>query len=134
MLTENEEILLRGRLLLEDFGRNRDEFNYTYDALPHLMTYPDSHDDVKGVISGKVDHNRLPFDEENELYKGFALKDQKEIIEANEGKEPLCEALDMRPCKKEACPIYMAPGSKDPEGKIITEVPLCCEFKIAFKK
>jgi len=23
---------------------------------------------------------------------------------------------------------------KDPEGKIITEVPLCCEFKIAFKK
>ena len=134
MLTENEEVILRNRLLLEDFGRIRDEFNYTYDALPHLMTYPDSHDDVKKVISGKVDYNMLPFDDENEMYKGWAMKDQAEIVKANEGKELLCEALAMKPCKKEECPIYMAPGSKDSEGNILTDVPLCHEFKIAFKK
>ena len=40
----------------------------------------------------------------------------------------------MKPCKKEECPIYMAPGSKDSEGNILTDVPLCHEFKIAFKK
>ncbi len=133
-MNEKDEGALRNRLLTEEFGRDREVFNYAYDALPHLMTYPDSHADVRKVIAKELDYNKLPFDEENELYKGIALKDQVGIVKANQGRRPLCEALDMLPCKKEACPIYIAPGAKDYEGKVITKVPLCREFKIAFKK
>ena len=133
-MKENEEIFLRNRLLLEDFGRNRDKFNYTCDALPYLMTFPESHDDTKKIISGEIDYQRMPFDDENELYKGWALNDQATIVKANQDNKPLCEALDMQDCKKEACPIYIAAGSKDSEGNIVTKVPLCREFKIAFKK
>lgn len=129
-----EESLLRARLLEEEAGRNRKKFDYTYDALPHLMTWPESHVDVARVISHEVDYAKLPFDEENEMYKGWAFKDQVKIVKANGQRPMLCEARGMQACLREGCPIYIAPGSKDDEGKVITKVPLCREFKIAFRK
>jgi hypothetical protein len=136
-MKENEEQALRTRLLREESARVRELFNYTYDALPHLMTYPLSHEDVKKVISGELNYDTLLVDDdeiENEGYKGFAFKDQAKIVKRNLDKEPLCEAFNMQPCKKEECPLYIAPGSKDSEGKVITEIPLCREFKMAFRK
>jgi len=133
-MNEREEASLRSRLEVEDEGRNRKNFNFTYDALPHLMTYTDSHTDVKKVISGEIDYENLPMDKENEAYKGFAFKDQAIIVKNNQNKQPLCEALEMQPCKQEGCPIYIAAGAKDSGGDVITKVPLCREFKMAFKK
>jgi hypothetical protein len=133
-MNENEELALRKRLIEEDAGRDRTKFTYTYDALPHLMTWPESHGNVRGVISGSLDYDNLPFELENEAYKGIACKDQCVIVMANQGKEPLCEALDMQNCRKEGCSLYITPGEKDSEGNVITKVPLCREFKMAFCK
>lgn len=133
-MNENEELALRARLEEEESSRVRGLFNYTYDALPHLMTYNDSHEDVKKVISGEIKYDNLPLEIENEAYKGMAWKDQARIVKQNQGKEPLCEALTMQTCKKEECPIYIAPGSKGLKGEVITQVPLCREFQMAFKK
>jgi hypothetical protein len=133
-MNENEEFALRARLEHEESARIRGLFNYTYDALPHLMTYNESHEDVKKIISGEIKYDDIPMDIENEAYKGMAWKDQALVVRRNQGKEPLCEALDMRACKKEECTLYVAPGSKGLNGEVITQVPLCREFKMAFKK
>lgn len=137
-MKEEEELIIRNRLIAEESIRNREKFSYTYDALPHLMTWPESHDFVRGVIFGDIDYDHLPnHDDEvvaNETYKGIALPDQVKIVKANGDKEPLCEALHMQGCKREACPIYIAAGAKDAKGKVITTVPLCREFKMAFRK
>lgn len=133
-MNETEGRVLVGRLLHEDFERNRSKYQYTYDALPHLITYPLSHSDVRKVISGESNYDELPLDADNEIYKGFAFEDQAAIIMANQDKEPLCEALEMKPCKKEACPLYVAVGAKDSDGDTISNAPLCREFKIAFKR
>lgn len=58
-MKEEEELVIRNRLLAEEARRNRRKFVYTNDALPHLMTWPESHDDVRGVISGEIDYNSI---------------------------------------------------------------------------
>ena len=122
-MVENDEVILRHCLEVEEAGRDKAKFVYTNDALPHMMTWAELNETVVSIIKGQVNYNKLPFDDENEMYKGFALEDQKAIVIANAHLEPLCEALNMEKCLKTECPLYIA-------GK----TPICREFKMCFKK
>jgi len=128
-MNERQEQELRIQLDNDERGRNREQYDYTGDALREsgilpLSIWPESNQNVKNVISGKVDYNTLPIDEENEIYKGFCFTEQQDIILRNWGKYSLCEALDMNPCLEERCKLYNSELGP----------PVCREFKIAFKK
>lgn len=127
-MNEREETELYQQLLDDESKRDRGLFDYTVDALMELgiMQYsiwPESNQNVAGVISGEINYDFLPVDEENEFYKGTTFTEQQDIILRNNGKEPLCEAQDIKPCLKEECVLY---NSK-------LGPPVCREFKIAFK-
>ncbi|AKM83552.1 hypothetical protein A2422_01625 [Candidatus Woesebacteria bacterium RIFOXYC1_FULL_31_51] len=128
-MNEIEENKLYSQLLIDESKRDRTYFNYTIDALlegaiiPYAI-WPESNQNVAGVISGEIDYDSLPVDESNEFHKGGLFTEQQDIILENNGKEPLCEAQDLKPCLKEECELYNA--NLGP--------PVCREFKIAFKK
>lgn len=128
-MNEREEQALLGQLLEDESKRDREQFDYTVDALREsgiapLSIWPESNQSVAEVIKGKVNYDSLPLDESNEIHKGGLFTEQQDIILRNNGKEPLCEALEMKPCLKEKCALYNS--SLGP--------PVCREFKIAFKK
>ena len=118
------------RELNEDSSkRDRAKFDYTVDALEKggIMPgsiWPDSNKRVAGVVKGTLDYNSLPVDELNEYHKGGLFSEQQDIILRNNGKEPLCEALDMQPCLKDKCELY----------KSNLGPPVCGEYKMAFRR
>ena len=70
-------------------------------------------DITKKVILGKLDYNKLPYNEENEVLKGFFLEDQAKVnLElGRQGHKPVCTALD-EICMKEGCRLYSIMGGK----------------------
>lgn len=121
--------MLLEQLLADESKRNRAEYDYTVDALIQgginpLSIWPESNQNVAGILSGEIDYDSLPLDESNEVHKGGLFTEQQDIILRNWGKEPLCEARAMKPCLKSECVLYNS--SLGP--------PVCREFKIAFKR
>lgn len=128
-MNEREEEALLAQLLNNEANRDRGKYDYTVDALikggiTPLSIWPESNENITGVIAGDMDYDSLPMDESNEFHKGGLFTEQQDIILQNNGKEPLCEAQNMKPCLESGCVIYNA--SLGP--------PVCREFKIAFKK
>lgn len=112
-MNEREEQELREQLFVDESKRDRAHFDYTVDVLLEnaIMPYsiwPESNQNVAGVISGEVDWNSLPVEELNEVHKGGLVTEQQDTILRNNGKEALCEAQDLRPCLKEKCVLYNA--------------------------
>ena len=128
-MNEREEYQLRQELDSDELGRDRGKYNYTYDSVERsgampLSIWPESNSNVRKVIDGEIEYNSLPYDEDNEVYKGMLTPEQQDVVIENEGKEVLCEALDMNPCLGEKCELYRTD---------ITP-PVCREFKMAFEK
>ncbi len=128
-MNERQEHALRIQLEEDEQKRDRDRFDYTVDALREsglhpLSIWPESNQNVAGVIRGEVDYESLPIDEDNEIRKGMGFTEQQDIILRNREKSSLCETLDMTPCLKEKCVLYES--SLGP--------PVCREFKIVFEK
>ena len=128
-MNEREESKLLDQLLEDESGRDRQKYNYTVDALQNggitpLSIWPESNQNVTAVIAEKINYDSLPIDELNEFHKGGLFTEQQDIILRNNGKQPLCEALGMKPCFGTKCPLYDSQLGP----------PVCREFKIAFKK
>lgn len=117
----------------DEAARDRANFEYTFDLLnkvevPFLLepgrTWVESNSSVREVISKIVDYDDLLSTHINETDKGMHLKAQEKFVADRSGQEILCEALYLRSCLKDACPLY----AQD------TKPPTCREFKIAFRK
>lgn len=82
---------------------------------------------VKEVIEGKIDYNNLPYDEENEVRKGYYFKELAEFIKRNEGmgKGAMCHATK-KECLRENCRLYAFPKDGAAKGWV------CREYKIYF--
>ncbi len=124
---------IRDQLIADEGERNRDLYEYSGDLLRNtgivpLSIWPEPNSVVRGIISGEVDYNKL-FDGSDEMYsnefhKGGVSGDQEAFVKWREGQEMLCEALDLTPCLKGRCPLYVATDTKP---------PICREFKIVFR-
>lgn len=128
-MKESEELALREQLLEDEAARDRDEYDYTVDALMEngilpLSIWPESNKNMKDVIDLKVDYESLPFDVLNEFHKGMNFSEQQDIIIRNEGSEVLCEALNMNACMQEGCELHNAKLTP----------PVCGEYKMVFEK
>lgn len=128
MKPDYEQKLLK-QLQEDEAIRQREKFVYTVDALLESFflpgqVWPESNANVRAVVDGTTDYNRLPFDEDNEVAKGTAFPKQQEIVSRNQDSQPLCEARQYEPCRREECILYHAS----------TNPPVCREFKIAFPK
>ena len=93
-----EEINRIRPLLLDDESRrDRGRFVYAFDILRRNWTvsysiWPLANSDVLRVISGEVDYDKLPFDNQNEVEKGMLFEDQRQFIIQHISEEPmLCE-------------------------------------------
>ena len=126
---------IRPLLLDDERKRDRGRFVYAFDILKRNWTvsysiWPLPNSDVLRVISGEVDDNRLPFDNQNEVEKGMFFEDQRQFIAQHISEEPmLCEVREHKPCLQEKCPLFRAKNKKAGE-----EHGICAEFKIAFWK
>jgi hypothetical protein len=128
-MKEREERELREQLETDEAKRDRSLFSYTVDALMNagilsFSIWPESNSNVAKILKCEVEYNDLPMDELNEYHKGNLFTEQQDIIMANWGKEPLCEALDLQPCQQNGCELYNSQLGP----------PICREFKIVFKK
>ena len=132
-MNELEQAVLRGQLEEDEKARDRDKFDYTHDAFndvsekfdaPLHSIWPESNDNVARVIRKEIDYSSLPYDKDNEINKGVIVIEQQDIILRNEGKETLCEALQMEPCLEKDCELFRTDIAP----------PVCREFKQVYKK
>ncbi len=134
--------------IADDLLKDRTRFAYASDIISSVTLEPDliiseagveggygpirtmwteSNETVRRIIAGEVNYGSLPFDDENEIYKGMLYKDQGEFVQQYPREQKLCEATNSN-CKEVNCPLFVAPE----KNKLWQ--PICSEFKIMFIK
>ena len=123
-------------LLLEDEERRRrDLYNYAYDILKEnsivpFSIWPIPNVDARRIIIGEITFDDLLLEDQNEVEKGIFFEDLRRFMaQYMPGGQILCEALAYKPCLRENCVLFRAPGTI--AGG---EYGLCEEYKIAFVK
>ena len=85
-----------------------------------------SSDIVKKIILKEVDYNSLPYNEDNEVSKGFYFEDQARVNLNLQGNHtPICMALETE-CKKSDCDFYANKSGKIKNGWV------CREYQVDF--
>lgn len=83
-------------------------------------------DIARRVILGELDYNKLPYDKDNEVAKGFYFEDQAKVnLELEKKHKAICTALE-EACKREKCRLYTNKSGKIPNGWT------CAEYKVDF--
>lgn len=119
----------------DDESQKAPIFTYSSDILldPKVVLMPGivwvlTNSDVRKVWTGQLnydDSTQLDEDDKlNEFSKGMLWPNQRTFNAQFSDRLPLCEADNLNPCKKDACPLY----------KSDLPTPICREFKIAFAR
>ena len=81
---------------------------------------------VKKIILGELDYNDRPYDEENEIAKGWHAEDQAVVNKRLEkDHKPVCTVLE-EICRKQACEFYSTRSGSIENGWS------CSEYKVDY--
>jgi hypothetical protein len=83
-------------------------------------------DIIRKVIMGELDYEKLPYDKENELAKGWHLEDQARVnLALEKSHDAICASLE-EICRRETCMHYKKGTGKSDDGWA------CSEYKVDF--
>lgn len=97
---------------------------YTSQILKSRGYIVETRDNLLAVINHKMQYDELPAHPDADPAKGYLFEDQRLLISNNSGLEPKCEAMNLAPCLKDACPMYISESTP----------PVCREYQMAFRK
>ena len=85
-----------------------------------------SKETVRNILSGELDYDKRPYDEDNEVNKGWHFEDQARVnLALEKNHEAVCSALE-KACSRESCALYKLGTGKMKDGWA------CREYKIDF--
>lgn len=140
-MDQEQRLALLEALRTDELQRNRARLNYTWDAIEgswipgfEYTIWTESNANTLAIIQGDIGYEELPYDPDNEIYKGMCFKDQQQIIEEHAGETMYCEALGYNPCLGSECPLFIKEGYDMGDDVGPSRTPLCREFKIVFER